>query len=150
MTDDEEFRKAKIYALKRLSSKAYLTKELRDSMLRKEFLPEHIERILDECRQLGYLNDNEWLDGFVRGQLSKKRGPQAIASKLYQKGFSREKIQAVVAALKDGHSQIDHIRDLLKSKYKKKDLSDYKEKQKVIASLARRGFSFDDILAALK
>lgn len=146
MTDDEAYRQAKVYALNRLSSKAYLTKDLRDSMKRKEFLSEHIERILEECRQLGYLNDDEWLDGFVRGQISKKKGPQAIISKLFQKGFSRDKIREVIEGL---DSQTDNIRQLLNTKYKNKDLSDFKEKQKVIASLARRGFSFDDILQCM-
>ncbi len=149
MTDDEDYRQAKVYALKRLSSKSYLTKELRESMLRKEFLPEHVERILNECRELGYLNDDEWLDAFVRGQISKKRGPKAIAAKLFQKGISRDKIQTIVTSLNEDHSQADGIRLLLKTKYKNKNLSDYQEKQKVIASLARRGYDFDEILAAL-
>lgn len=148
MTEDEDYRKAKVYALKRLSSKAYLSKELRESMLRKEFLPEHIERILSECRELGYLNDEEWLNAFVRGQISKKRGPKAIAAKLFQKGFPRDKIQEVVTEIKGSDSPADGIRQLLQTKYKNKNLKDYREKQKVIASLARRGYDFEDILKA--
>lgn len=144
---DENYLKAKNYALRCLSLKSYYSEELRRAMRKKLHSEEHIEQAVEDCFRLGYLNDEEWLRAFVQGQLSRKKSHIAIVAKLLAKGVPAEKRKELLENLEPS---TEAITDLLKSKYAKRNLADFKERQKVIAALARRGFRFEDIMAAVE
>ena len=144
---DENHLKAKNYALRCLSAKSYYSEELRRAMRKKGHCETSIEEIVAECFRLGYLDDEEWLQVFVKSQFSRSRSPLAIAAKLAAKGVPAEKRKELLENLEPS---LASITDLLQSKYSKRDLNDFKERQKVIAALARRGFRFEDILAAIQ
>jgi regulatory protein len=99
---------------------------------------------------LGFLNDDEWTASFVRGQSNRKVGPRAIAQKLASKGVRGEKLEQALENSWNPSEQKALITSLLKSRYAKKNLSDFKERQKVIASLMRKGFDFSAIMGCLK
>jgi len=141
--DSLEYSGAKKYALHRLATKGYSTFELKEKLRIKRVSQGTIDRVCAELQRGGYLNDEEWAEAFVRSQIAKKRGPNQIKAKLKQKGVSvelREDFQ---------ESQRLGIEALLKTRHKTRNLADYHERQKVIASLVRRGFELEQILAAL-
>ncbi len=144
-----EYKGAKNYALKRLSIKSQPSTEM-EKALKERLVSEEIRnKIIDEFTQLGYLNDEEWIERFIRLQTIKRQGPKAIFQKLKAKGLSDDSITALLEQHATPELQQAQLLYLLKSKYKSRDLTDYKQKQKVIASLLRKGFDFEQILKAM-
>jgi regulatory protein len=143
-----EYRLAKAYAYKRLAAMSMLSSNLVKSLQTRLVSKEVAERVVEEFLKLGYLNDHEWVKSFIRQQVSKKTGPKMIAAKLAAKGVSSELSEQYMEELSESQDQRSAIQALLKTKYRTRDLSDFKQKQKVIASLARRGFDIRIILDA--
>lgn len=132
---------AKRLLIRKLGVKSYTTIELR-GWLKEKGAPEQIvEKLLTEFQALGYIDDQAYLASFIRVQRSRKYGPRSIALKLMQKGFSQEE----VASSLDQSDDSETIRQLLETKYRSKNMQDPREKQKVVASLMRRGFSYNQI-----
>ena len=144
-----EYSQVKRYVLKRLTIKSYPSFELRKQLLDNLVTETNADRILQECQSLGYINDSDWVDVFVRQQQARHLGPQAIAMKLRAKGIPQEMIAEALEEAEGISSQQEEISHLLQTRFKTRDLSQYKEKQKVIAALARKGYNFDQILKAL-
>ena len=141
---------ARRYALMRLSMKSHSIYELRDQLEQKGMSAGIIEQVIEEFIKQGYLNDQEWVDAFIRGQQSRHTGPRSIQRKLRQKGISEDQIREALlrAGLKE--NQGCQIKKLLTARYKSKDLNDLKQKQKVIAALIRKGFDLDEIFRSIQ
>lgn len=118
--------------IRKLARKSYSSWELK---LKCADIPD-IDAILEELQQKGYLNDEEWLQTFIKGQEAKGQSPLAIASKLRVKGIPRATIQASLAAL-----DVDTALQKAIAKKSRREPS----RQKLIASLMRQGFSYDAI-----
>lgn len=137
--------KVRAYVVRRLALRSFSVLELKQDLRKKQASPEMITAVLEEFIGLGYLNEEAWLESFMAGCARKKLGPQAIGQKLYQKGYSQAQIEAII-------SQVDQkvgLEQLLATKYRNRNLEDWKERQKVIASLCRKGFALEEILACL-
>jgi len=143
--EGEPLTRVKSYVVKRLAMRSFSTQELTKTLRQKKVAPELVEILLQEFLQLGYLNDEAWLESFLAGCTRKKLGPHAIAQKLYQKGYSQSQIEAIVSQI----DSKDSLSQLIASKYKNRNLDDPKEKRKVIASLCRKGFQLDEIFKVL-
>ena len=146
--NDFERKRVKGYVLWRLSSQSYhseqLAKLLRDRLVSESM----INQIIFEFKSKGFLDDENWINNYL-AQKQKSCSLKKITSTLYSKGLSRDTIDMISEEFKDPVSELDSILKLLKNRSKSKDLSDYKEKQKFIASLMRKGFSFDLIKEGL-
>lgn len=143
-----EYRGAKQYVLRRITAQSLPTATLARALSQRLVSDHTSQRILDEVVALGYVNDGEWTQSFVRSQSKRKYGPRAIAAKLVQKGMDREEVQEAINAL-DDTAQREGIAELLRTRYRNKDLNDYREKQKVVAALIRRGFDLSLVLESL-
>ena len=147
--DAFEYRRVKGYVLWRLSTQSYHSEQLA-KLLRERLVQNHtIERVLQDYREMGFLDDEAWLQNFMRTQ-QKRYSLRFILNKLHAKGFSSETIQRLAREWKNPEEEIQAIQYLLKTRYRTKDLKDYKNRQKVIAALARKGYAFDQIQAALQ
>ena len=141
-----EYRMAKLYALRRLSAQSLPSTTLARALRQRLVTEETIERLNEELKQQGYLNDEEWTASYVRGQIARKRGPKAIVQKLAHKGISEEQAHSALESASGADQQKQAIAKLIQTRYASRNLSDFKERQKVIASLARRGFDLSIIL----
>lgn len=144
-----EYKGALAYSMKRLSLKSQPSSELTQCLQERLVSESTIERIISEVTQLGYINDQDWLESFVRRQIARNLGPQAIAMKLRAKGISREQSEEILNQLSSSSATQEGISRLLETKYRTKDLRDYKTKEKVIAALIRKGFAFQDIIQVM-
>lgn len=132
------------FILKRLSYKAELIVSLKKQLEKFNVSPQTIDLALNECQRLGYLNDADWVNSFIRGQMSKNFGPQMIFFKLLNKGIPKETAREYL----DAYGVFDstqQIKVYLERKFKNKDLNDPTLKRKAIAGLARKGFPLEDI-----
>lgn len=144
-----EYRGALQYALKRLSVKNQPSTELKAQMEKHLVSEGIIKRIISECKSLGYINDEDWLKSFVKHQISRNQGPHSIVMKLRAKGISQNAAEELVRTLNGNETQQEQIKQLLSKRYRNRDLTDRGTRDKVIAALMRRGFSFDQIRTAM-
>lgn len=142
------FEEVKRIAYKKLAMRSYYSKEMEDLLIEKGADEATTEQVIKELTKLGYLNDEEWIQGAIRVFCARKYGPKRIAYKLQQKGVPPEEFIPFLEAVQ--HSQAEALVNLLQTRYKNRDFLDYKEQQKIIASLARKGYDFSHIMDALK
>lgn len=141
--EQKEFERAQYFILRRLTQRSYSSFELRNQLSERLVSASTINKVMDECTRLGYLDDVAWLESFIRGQKAKKIGPKMIESKLYQKGVPKSFYEPILEKGLTEEEQLEGIERLLKTRFRSRDLSDFKEKQKVTASLIRKGFDFE-------
>lgn len=147
---NEEYKKAYTYALRRLAAKSYFSKDLVNLMKQKGMPLPIITQVIEQCSKSGYLDDERWIQSYVAHCIAKKQGPKMIIAKLQQRGVERTIAASAVADYLPVNRQKETLQKLLESKYKKRNLSDPKERQKVVLSLARKGFSLDLIFEMLR
>jgi regulatory protein len=145
-----EYVKAKKYALDRLAQRSYPSGQLGKLLQRNLVSIETIEKVLLDCKRMGFLNDDEWLEGFVKGELNRGAGPQMILFKLKSKGVTEKLAQEYVEQFASDKEILKSIQKLLTTKLKKFDLTDFKQRQKAKAALARKGYPFDLINERMK
>ncbi|MFQ5728770.1 MAG: regulatory protein RecX, partial [Waddliaceae bacterium] len=145
-----EYSLVKKYVFKHLGIKNYSSFELRRILQGCLVSETTISKIIEQCRHLGYIDDNDWIDVFVRHQRERNFGPKSIKMKLRAKGVPEHLITGVLESADDSRSEQQRILHLLNTRYASRDLKQYKEKQKVIAALVRKGFDLDQIYQAIK
>ena len=132
-------------ALNLLSRKPQSRKELERKLGEWEATEEETASICDRMEELGYLNDSYYAGLIVRHYSGKGYGEKKVRDELYRRGIPRELWDEALQEAADPGPSIDAFL----SKKLKGRAPDPKELQKVSAALARRGYSWSDIKAAL-
>lgn len=143
-----EVSQAKRYALKKLSMRGYHSSELTALLQEKSVSTPTINEVVFSLKQAGYLNDQEWIEGFIRYQKRKHFGPRMIALKLRAKGITLDSLEALNSHFGE-QDQKKQIHELLRKKFSKFNLHDFKERNRIFNSLLRKGFSLDMIKEVL-
>jgi len=143
-----EFQRVRNYVIWRLSKQNYHSQEV--SRLLKERLASQstIQKVMQEFIEKGFFNDQLWVESFIRTQRKRLALP-AILQKMKLKGLSQEEIESVRKTWQDVDQEKLSIENLLRTRYRKKNLEEFSEKQKVIKALLRKGFSFENIKQVL-
>jgi len=115
-----------------LAKSDLLESQLRERLQRREYAPGVIDEVIDEGKRLGWIDDRRAIDGFVRGQQRRLKGPRAIQAKLIQKGAPKELIEERLEQTRE--DQRHSIEQLIEGKYRER------ERHKTYAALVRRGF----------
>ncbi len=142
LTPLEQAKKWAMEYLKRPHSE----KELRDRLTQKGCSEEDIQTVTKLCVDYGFLDDGEYACMIVRHYSGKGYGPQRIKLELRRRGVDLEYWEQALEEMPEGTETIDH---LLAVKLQGRDIHDRKDCDRAVAALARRGFSWDDINAAL-
>lgn len=103
-----------------------------------------IEDALAYVRKFGYLDDDRYMEVFIRGKSSKKSRKE-IEYLLMQKGFSRDVISQKLDSMMSEVNDHAAIEALLRKKNFDPDCDDRKKKDKIIQYLMRKGFRYQDI-----
>lgn len=140
--EDKAFNLTLAYVVRRMRSEG----ELADYFRRKQYAPELAEQILERLRRLRFVDDEE----FARRWVANRRQLKATSTKklrleLRQKYIANDIIQTVLA--EDETDEKAMLRELVT---KKRRQTRYQDDQKLMAYLARQGFSYDDIKSALE
>jgi regulatory protein len=140
-TDDKAYGLALEYVIRRMRSEG----ELHDYFRRKKYEPELAEQMIAKLKQAGYVDNLEFARRWVENRrLFKATSARRLKLELQQKKVSSDIIQTVLAEDETDERQV--LRELVAKKRKQ---SRYQDDQKLIAYLARQGFSYDDIKSAL-
>lgn len=145
----KEYERVRNYVLWRLSSQNYHSAQLSKLLKERLVTARTIEMVISEFQDKGFLNDQAWIESFIRSQ-RKRLGLPAVMRKLQAKGISNEELRDIQAEWRDPEEELRNIAKLLQTRYRSKDLSQLKEKQKVIASLMRKGFAYELIQQSIQ
>ena len=126
----------------------YLYKKTRDSRkkdgsAKQGILPEATYRVFDRLLEKGYINDQKFAKYWVENRnFTKGASKRKIISELRSKGVEQTVIdECFLATSRNDSTEI--VKIIAKKRNK------YDDEQKLIAYLARQGFSYEDIKQAL-
>lgn len=151
---DEEFEKlaesvklsaCKGHALRIIGRRPMSCRELFDKLTEKGESEENAEQCVEWLIKLHYLNDTEYASMIVRHYAAKGYGIQKIKNELYRRGISKSLWEA---AFEEMPETDDMVFSLLCKKLKS-EKPDRVELKKATDALFRRGFSWDEIKAAV-
>ena len=129
-----------------LSRKPQSRKELERKLTQWEAAEEEIATLCDRMEELGYLDDSAYAARVVRHYSAKGYGERKLRDELYRRGVPRDLWDV---ALEQAESPDGAIDAFVAKKLAGKEL-DRKELKKVSDALARRGYQWNDISAALR
>ncbi|MDH8678931.1 regulatory protein RecX [Fusibacter bizertensis] len=157
-----EFEKGMEYALYLLSLQMRTVKGLEDKLIGKAYSTETIERVLNQLKEVKYLDDVNYAYYFIRSRRL-RYGDYRIKLELGRKGVSRNDIEDAYDLMDEEEERLESPEEIvsnilekkiastnidwdrIKSEYKYK----YKIYQKLASFLASRGFSHDVIKSVL-
>lgn len=141
LKSESDFGKNYIRAVDLISRRLRSEREIRDYAFRKQWTKSNTERVIERLKARGYLDDRRFAELFFSsrhqsGRYSLKR----IRLDLVKKGISSDIIDDLCRVNGDSAALLKLIN---------KRINKYDDENKLIAYLARNGFRYDDIKAAL-
>lgn len=135
-------------ALAWLSRRDYSEAQLRQRLVRLGGITADIDQVILWSKAQGYLDQQRFIDMLLRSRINKGYGLNYIVQECRAQQISRQQVLQSETAL-----QTDWFSLALKvyqRKYAGSDITDYRERQKRMAYLQRRGFSNEQIQFALE
>lgn len=109
--------------------------EVRLKLKKLNFNEDTIEEVISYFTKLGYIDDNEYVDAYIRQCMRLQNYSLfEIKNKLLQKGIKKDIIEEKIQVLEDSNYEKELVEKLLNGKLK--NMEDVKQKQ----YLYRRGF----------
>ena len=148
----EELEIARRRAMHLLAARDYGKKELYKKLLN-NYSEETSLAVTEMMTEYGYIDDERYAKKLAKTYIEiRKYGKKRAALMMREKGLDRDIIDEALAEY-DSDAITSEIVELLRKKYMDRlflgGLEGKKEMQKVIAALARRGYSYSDIKTAL-
>ena len=128
----------------------YTEKELRQKLTagKTEYTQEEMDIAIDYVKSFRYVDDGKYACKYIEAMRSRKSRRQ-IEQELYQKGVDKELIQEAFEVTGEVPEE-EQIARWMEKRHYNPESADLKEKQKMYAFLARKGFCPENIQRALK
>ena len=143
LLENNEYIICRNYLLKQISTYYKTEKGYRDKLYEKKFSYSAIKKSIDYALDKGYINDRRFAERYYE-RFKAKKGKNLIISELKNKGVSAENL----TFLSDVTAN-DDIATNLARKYMKNKEKNLENKNKLIRSLASKGFGFEEIYRAV-
>jgi regulatory protein len=144
---DSEVKSAVEKSSSYLAIRMHSKRELYDKLIKKGYEKQVSLKALEKHEEYHYIDDYLFSKQFA--EQNKKLSKKMIENKLKQKGVSSDIIFEIIGNQGDDE-EFERCKIAAEKYAKSKDLSDASAVQKMYASLARKGFSFDTIKKACK
>lgn len=121
--------------------------ELRNKLFQAEYPPSVIDRVIIYVKEYDYLNDSRFVSSYIRARMNRK-SKLMIKTELLQKGISKENIEEAFLreyGEEEEDAEITAIRRAIAKKTSDPETLSPEEKQKLMASLYRKGFDIGKI-----
>jgi regulatory protein len=147
----EEYNQVRIAALHYLSYRPRTIQELRQYLTKKDFSAGYIHQVVEEMKEQGYLNDQQYAKAWVEERRNRKNyGVLRIKNELRQKGIASQWIDEAISHVED-----DEERQLAMEVAKRRYLRLCHEpwpkiERKIGQFLVYRGFSMEIVYAILQ
>ena len=131
-------------AVNYISKSLKTAKQVRDKLIKKGYLEEIVNEVIEKLKEYGYLSDEEYAKKFV-STYKEAKGKRLIKAMLKQKGVSDSEIIKAIDVVED---QTENAKKLAEKYLKNKD-KDFKSLQKCYNYLLSKGFDYDEAKNAL-
>lgn len=137
---DASYAKAKKTAMNMLAMRDHASGELRDKLLKRDFLPEAVDELIAKLQKSRLLNDEEFAHSYVRAHRERRKlSRSALKRELNKKGLPAE---IVSDAVEDVDGEDDLARQVAEKKAASTRGLDYEVRERrILGMLARRGFA---------
>lgn len=154
MNDDPLYEKARQSALRYLSYRGRSIQEVRTKLSGKGFSDTVINKVVDSCVDLGYLDDKnfarQWAKSLAVGRLW---GDKKIEIGLVEKGISHDLIKDAIVAAREEKDERSAIGELVEKRLRREsacEVFSYKGQRRLVQNLTGRGFPAGLILDVMK
>src|SRR5581483_5862701 len=143
------------YALRTLGGRAHSSGELREKLRRRAAAAGDVEGVMGRLKDLGYLNDQRFAEGFTAARLStEKFGKTRVIQDLRQRRVAPALAEKTVHKVYQDVDESALIEERIRRKYRTTPREDLFQEDKELASAYRRllraGFRSGEIVRALK
>lgn len=143
------------YALKVLSGRAYSTGELREKLRRRAEQAGDVDNILARLKDVGYLDDRRFAEGFATARLANDRfGKTRVIQDLRQHRVAPSLAERTVQKVYQEVDEVALIEEWIRKKYKLAQREGLFQEDKDLAAAYRRllraGFRTGEIVKVLK
>ncbi len=137
-------KRAKLRAMHLLEDMDRTEAALRDKLRQGLYPQDMIDMAIDYVKSFGYLNDARYAENFIRSRQGSKSRKE-IQAALLQKGVPAELIGHALELCYEDSGEEEAVRSILrKKKFDPHSLED-REKQRIYAYLARKGFRYETV-----
>lgn len=149
--DKNVVEKAKLRALHLLEYMDRTEKNMRMKLQQGGYPPEAIEETVEFLKFYGYIDDRKYAYRYFSTR-SEGKGRRRLFQELYQKGVHADLVQEAWGeiALEENMDEKAHIGKLIEKKVGGQTQMSHKEYRRLTGFLARRGFSWEDILSVFQ
>ena len=137
-------KRAKLRAMHLLNDMGITESQLRTKLLRNDYPPDIVEEAIAYVKSFGYINDAEYARNFIENRKEKKSKKEIYAA-LCQKGLPKDLIETALEERYADDDSIAAIEAIVRKKKFDPKSTDYREMQKMMGYLVRKGFRYDDI-----
>lgn len=145
-----QYPRALNHAVAMLARRPHSTGEIRQKLSYDRYIEDVIELVLYKLGKENLLNDREFCEQWIRYRTECKYGPRRILQELRRKGIPQEMAEEIMDMQSDPEET--HYQSILLAtkawKHMKPDENIQKRRQKVIASLVRKGYDWDTARSA--
>ncbi len=142
--DEVVLKRAKLRSLHLLEDMPRTESQLRGKLKDGLYPPDVIEDAIAYVKSFGYLNDEAYARDFIETRKGKK-SRQEIYGLLMQKGLDKKLVsEALEEAYQPGDAR-EAVRSLMQKRHYDPETADESERQKFLAYLVRKGFSYEDV-----
>lgn len=137
-------KRAKLRAMHLLNDMGRTESQLRTKLLQNDYPSDIVEEAIAYVKSFGYINDAEYARNFIENRKEKK-SKKEICAALCQKGLQKDLIETALEESYANDDSIAAIEAIVRKKKFDSKSTDYREMQKMMGYLVRKGFRYDDI-----
>jgi len=144
----DNYTRCKNSAIYSLAMREHSRKELYNKLTQKEFSENvDLDKLLDELEENNYLNEERFVESFIRYRSRRGQGSMKIISELKQRGINNYQISIAMQESDVDWFQI--AKEQKEKKFGKQKTIDFKEKARQMRFLSGRGFDSEVIRATV-
>ena len=141
-------KRAKLRAMHLLNAMPRTEQQLREKLAQNEYPEDVSEAAVSYVKSFGYINDEAYIRNYIISRKNSK-SKREIVMLLGQKGLRGELVDNIVEEMYAEESELSTIKEIMRKKRWNPSEMEEKEKQKMLAYLMRKGFSYEEIRRAL-
>lgn len=122
--------------------------EIADALRQNAYPARTIARVMARLDEAGYINDTNFAEQWAASRTGKGMGARRIRMELRRKGVDGDAIDEALSSI-DEDEMLSGALKAARKAASGKDISDPKDRQKVLAALARRGYGYSEAKQAL-
>ena len=122
--------------------------EIADALRKNAYPVRTIARVMARLDEAGYINDTNFAEQWAESRTGKGMGARRIRMELRRKGVDGDAIDEALSSI-DEDEMLSGALKAARKAASGKDISDPKDRQKVLAALARRGYGYSEAKQAL-